>query len=144
MEDDRAGIAFEQEILPAPLEANHSLAYGQARDVARHALAQVGVAHGDARDGFPEHEGLDTATGDLDFRQFWHSGNSASLSRLLNIPKLAAQDSNTCHAYPPVFLDRSFRGVAPRRRGACAALCVRVEFTACGRSRGGKRAGIRR
>ena len=45
---------------------------GQAREVPRHTPAQIGIAHGDARDGLAEHERLDAAACDLDFRKLWH------------------------------------------------------------------------
>src|SRR5258706_16162676 len=89
MHDERARIAFEQQVLAAPSQALDPLADDHACDIARHALPQVGIAHGDARDGFPEHERLDAATGDLDFRKLWHGGGPAVLVRPPNIPKIA-------------------------------------------------------
>ena len=61
---------------PAPgeqlIEFVDRVADDEPSEIARNALAQIGIAHGDARDGFPENERLDTATGDFDFGQLWH------------------------------------------------------------------------
>src|SRR5262245_10456634 len=124
MHDERTGVAFEQDVLSAPPQLLDALSHHQPREVARHALPQIGVAHGDARDGFPEHERLDAAAGNLDFRQLWHRGNSASLSRLLNIPKLPPQDSVLMFA--PRFALPSFAG-APR----LLAFAAFVLFSGC-------------
>src|SRR6266851_9194803 len=71
--DERAGVALEQQILSAPLQALHPPSDEDARELARHALAQIGIAHYDARDRLAEHERLDAAAGDLDFGQLWHA-----------------------------------------------------------------------
>src|SRR5229473_3871506 len=99
--DERSGVALEQQILSAPLQAPHPLADEDARERARNALAQIGIAHHDARDRFAEHETLDAAAGDLDFRQLWHGWNPMFLSGLGNIPKLALYDSKRLHAQSP-------------------------------------------
>jgi len=79
--DERAGVAFEQQILSTPHHAFHPLADEGAGEFAGNALTQVGIAHGDTRDRLAEHQRLDAAAGDLDFGQLWH-GNSMSLSGL--------------------------------------------------------------
>src|SRR6266851_10266990 len=71
---ERAGVAFEQQILSTPHQAFHLLADEDASEVARNALTQIGIAYGDARNRLTEHERLDAPAGDLDFGQLWHAG----------------------------------------------------------------------
>src|SRR6266851_4581634 len=72
--DERAGVAFEQQVFPTPHQAFHPLADESAGEFAGNALTQIGIAHGDARNRLAEHERLDAAAGDLDFGQLWHWG----------------------------------------------------------------------
>src|SRR5712692_5412282 len=72
MHDERAAVALEQQILATPRQPFYQPADDEAREVPRHAPAQIGVAHGDARDGLAEHERLDAAACDLDFGQLRH------------------------------------------------------------------------
>src|SRR5467141_2202674 len=113
--DERTGVALEQQILSAPLQALHPLADEYARKLARNALAQIGIAHHDARDRFAEHERLDAAAGDLDFRQLWHGWNPMSLSAFRNIPKLALYDSKRLHAQSPEPVAPASRSLAALR-----------------------------
>src|SRR6267154_6137823 len=123
--DERAGVALEQQILSAPLQPLHPLADEDAREPARNALAQIGIAHHDARDRFAEHERLDAAAGDLDFRQLWHGRNPMFLSGLGNIPKLALYDTTASASMlnPPSLL--------PLRALRLFAALVFVVFAGC-------------
>src|SRR5437879_3249878 len=76
MQDERAAVALEQQILATPHQPFYDPPDDEACEVPRHAPAQIGVAHGDAGDGLAEHERLDAAAGDLDFRQLWHNGTN--------------------------------------------------------------------
>src|SRR6267154_2777205 len=130
--DERAGVALEQQILSAPLQAPHPLADEDARELARHALAQIGIAHYDARDRFAEHERLDAAAGDLDFRQLWHDWNPMSLSGLGNIPKLALYHSKRLHAQSPEPVATT--SLAALRRAGVRPVCrMRPRSAAAGR-----------
>src|SRR6267378_2231426 len=70
--DERAGVAFEQQVLSTPHQAFHLLADEDAGEFAGNALTQIAIAHGDARNRLADHEWLDAAAGDLDFGQLWH------------------------------------------------------------------------
>src|SRR6267154_509048 len=98
----------------------------------RSALAPIGIAHYDARDRFAEHERLDAAAGDLDFRQLWHDWNPISLSGLANIPKLALYHSKRLHAQSPEPVATT--SLAALRRAGVRPVCrMRPRSAAAGR-----------
>jgi hypothetical protein len=70
--DERAGVALEQQVLSTTHQGFHPPADEDTGEFARKALAQIAIAHRDARNRLAEHERLDAAAGDLDFRKLWH------------------------------------------------------------------------
>ncbi|CAN0623584.1 protein of unknown function [Burkholderia multivorans] len=72
MHDEPARVGFEQQVLAAPLDAQH-LALAQLLAEPRgHRPAQHGGTHVDACDAAPGDKGLDAPARNLDFRQLWH------------------------------------------------------------------------
>ncbi|SQA70357.1 Uncharacterised protein [Burkholderia mallei] len=72
MDDEPAGVDFEQQILAAPLDAQHLARSEHLGEAGGHGPAQHGGAHVDALDAPPGDERLDAPARNLDFRQLWH------------------------------------------------------------------------